>query len=268
MFYSVNMHLDLVIGVVQLAEISWSDAGEVFKAVDVALLPVGSTEQHGPHNPLGTDHMVAAALSRAVGERTGVPVLPVIPVGVSEHHRQFPGTLWVPPSVFREYMKAVALAATSHGVRKLLFMNGHGGNTASLIEVAGELRRSHGVFAAVLVVFPPIDGHAGDGETSVNLYFHGHLVRMERAVDTKQMDSLGPLKVEGFNHIGPAQFPWDTMDLTDTGVLGAAGRTIKATTASAEKGRKLMEPFIDEVCQLVEELKRAKIEDLLCKSHK
>ena len=58
------------------------------------------------------------------------------------------------------------------------------------------------------------------------------------------------------------------MDLTDTGVLGAAGRTIKATTASAEKGRQLMEPFLDEVCQLVEELKRAKMEDLLCKPHK
>lgn len=253
---------------VQLAEISLSDAGELFKETVVVLLPVGSTEQHGPHNPLGTDHMVAAALSRVVGDRTGVPVLPVIPVGVSEHHRQFPGTLWVPPSIFREYVKSVSLAAMSHGTRKLLIVNGHGGNTASLIEVAGELRRSHGVFAAVLMAFPPIEGHAGEGETSVNLYFHGNLVKMERAVDTKQKEKLGPLKIEGFNRIGLAQFPWDTIDLTDTGVLGEAGSTIKSTTASAEKGRELMEPFIEKVCQLVEELKKAEVEELLCKPHK
>ncbi|RLI07735.1 creatininase family protein [Candidatus Bathyarchaeota archaeon] len=254
---------------VQLANMSWTDAEALFKETDVALLPVGSTEQHGPHNPLGTDHLVAAALSRRVGDRTGVPVLPVIPVGVSEHHRQFTGTLWVPPSVFREYMKAVALSVASHGVRKILFVNGHGGNTAALVEVAGELRRRHGIFAAVVSAFPPIlGGHAGADETSVNLYFHGHLVRMERAVDTVQKESLGPLKMEGLNRIGPARFPWDTIDLTETGVLGSAGRLIESTTASEEHGRELMEPYIEEVIKFVEALKKARVEQLLSKPHK
>jgi creatinine amidohydrolase len=257
---------------VQLAEISWSDAGEVFGETDVAIIPVGSTEQHGPHNPLGTDHLVAAATSRAVGEKTGVPVLPVVPVGVSEHHRQFPGSLWVPPKVFRDYMKSVALSAVGHGVRKVLFINGHGGNTASLVEVAGELRREHGVFAAVASAFSPalqaMEGHAGAGETSVNLYFHGHLVKMERAVDTRQKERLGPMTIEGFNRIGPAQFAWDTIDLTETGVLGNAGTTIVSTTATAEKGREMMEPYIGVLCRLVEALKGADLEELLPKPHK
>jgi creatinine amidohydrolase len=258
---------------VKLAEISWSDAEKLFKEVDTAILPVGSTEQHGPHNPLGTDHLVAAALSNIVGERTGVPVLPVIPVGVSEHHRQFPGTLWVPPKTLRDYVKATALAVASHGIRKILFVNGHGGNTASLIEVAGELRREHDLFAAVLMAFPPNmmeagPSHAGAGETSVNLYFHKHLVNMERAVDTKQESKLGPLKVEGFDRIGPAQFPWDTIDLTGTGVLGGAGEMIKSTSASEEAGRKLMEPYIKEVCEFVKALRKADFEQLLCKPHK
>ena len=262
-----------MINLFKLAEISWSDAQELFKEVDVAILPVGSTEQHGPHNPLGTDHLVAAALSGVVGEKTGVPVLPVVPVGVSEHHRQFPGTLWVPPRVFREYVKAVALAAAGHGVKKIIIVNGHGGNTAALMEVAGELRRQHGVFAAVLMAFPPTmmaagSGHAGAGETSVNLYFHKHLVKMERAVDTKQEERLGPLKVEGFNRIGPAQFAWDTIDLTGTGVLGDAGQMIGSTTATEEKGRMLMEPFINVVCEFVEELKKADVDQLLSKPHK
>jgi creatinine amidohydrolase len=254
---------------VQLTEISWTDAEKLFKETDVALIPVGSTEQHGPHNPLGTDHLVAAALSRAVGEKTGVLVLPVIPVGVSDHHKQFPGTLWVPPSVFRYYVKAVALAVVSHGIQKILIINGHGGNTPALMEVAGVLRREHHVFAAVLMAFPPsISGHAGEGETSVNLYFHKELVKMEQAVDTKQRNKLGPLKIEGFNRLGPTRFPWDTIDLTDTGVLGDAGETVKATRASEEGGRELMEPFIEEVCEFVEALKKANVKDLLCKPHK
>lgn len=254
---------------VQLTEISWTDAEKLFKETDVALIPVGSTEQHGPHNPLGTDYLVAATLSRIVGEKTGVLVLPVIPVGVSDHHKQFPGTLWVPPSVFRHYVKAVALAVVSHGIQKVLIINGHGGNTSALMEVAGVLRREHHVFAAVLMAFPPsISGHAGEGETSVNLYFHKELVKMEQAVDTKQRNKLGPLKIEGLNRLGPTRFPWNTIDLTDTGVLGDAGETVKATTASEEEGRELMEPFIEEICEFVEALKKADVKDLLCKPHK
>jgi len=271
MLYLHGRDIDPVIRLVQLADISWKDAGDLFEETDVAILPVGSTEQHGPHNPLGTDYLVAAATSKAVGERTGVPVLPVIPVGVSEHHRQFPGSLWVPPNVFRAYVKAAILSAVSHGPRKILIVNGHGGNTASLMEVAGELRRGHGVFAAVASAFPPAlvgTPHAGEGETSVNLYFHGHLVKMDRAVDTKQNESLGPLEIQGFNSIGPAQFAWDTIDLTETGVLGDAGSMAISTTASAEKGRELMAPYIDELCDLVEALREAKIEDLLCKPRK
>ena len=253
---------------VQLAEKSWPEAGKLFEETDVAILPVGSTEQHGPHNPLGTDHLIAARMAFEVGERTGVPVLPVVPVGVSAHHRQFPGSLWVSPGVFRDYIKGIALAAASHGVRKFLVVNGHGGNTPSLMEVAGGLRREHGVFVAVASAFPPMDGHAGEGETSANLYFHGHLVDMSKAVDTKQNKSLGSLEVEGFNFVYPGRFAWDTLDLSPTGVMGSAGATITSTTASEEKGRKLMGPYIDELCALVDELKKADIERLLPKPHK
>jgi creatinine amidohydrolase/Fe(II)-dependent formamide hydrolase-like protein len=111
-------------------------------------------------------------------------------------------------------------------------------------------------------------GHAGTGETSVNLYFHGHLVNMEKAVDTPQKERLGPLTIEGFNGIGPAQFPWDTIDLTDTGVLGAAGKLIESTKATEELGKSLMEPFIEEIAGFVEKLKKADLGSLLSKPHK
>ncbi|RJS90502.1 creatininase family protein [Candidatus Bathyarchaeota archaeon] len=258
---------------VQLAEITWTDAKEFFSESDVVILPVGSTEQHGPHNPLGTDYLNAEAVSRVVGERTKTLVLPVIPVGVSEHHRQFPGTLWVPPQVFREYVEAVALSAASHGARKIVIVNGHGGNTASLLEVAGHLRRECGVFAVVVMAFPPGmmeigGGHAGAGETSANLYWHPHLVKMERAPRTRQKERLGGLRMQGMGRVGPAQFPWDTIDLTETGLLGGAGQDLDASTASAEKIKPMMEKFLDNLCEFVEALKKEDVKSLLCKPHK
>jgi creatinine amidohydrolase len=262
------MFRQLRIIMVQLAEISWEDAAELFDEVDVVIIPVGSTEQHGPHNPLGTDHLVAAETAKKVGENTGVPVLPVIPVGVSEHHRQFHGSLWVSPKVFREYVKEVALSAVPHGARKVVFLNGHGGNTASLNEISEDLRRKHEVFACVVSAFPSMEGHAGEGETSVNLYFHGDLVDMSRAVDTEQEKNLGELEMIDMNKIGPAQFPWDTIDLSNTGVLGSAGTIIRSTKASGEKGRELMDPHIEKISNFIEKLKEARIAGLFSKPHK
>ncbi|HDJ22185.1 MAG TPA: creatininase family protein, partial [Candidatus Bathyarchaeota archaeon] len=151
----------------------WTEAQKIFEKYDVALVPVGSTEQHGPHNPLGTDHLLAGALSRVLGDRTGVPVTPVIPIGISRHHRQFPGTLWVPPDVFRAYVLNIALSLAEHGVNKIVFVNGHGGNSAALMEVCAKLRADYGVFACMITSDPPgkLSGHAGAGETSQNLYY-------------------------------------------------------------------------------------------------
>lgn len=258
-----------MIVLVQLAEISWADAQKVFDSFDTALVPVGATEQHGPHNPLGTDHLLAEALARRVGDMTGVPVAPVVPVGISEHHRQFPGSLWVPVNVFKDYMLAVALSVASHGPSKIVFVNGHGGNNSALLEVCGVLRRDYDVFGCMLNSYPPgLDGHAGSDETSQNLYFHSHLVDMEKAVDTTQKKTLGPFELTGYNRIGPALIPWDTPDLTDTGVMGSAGTIVRSTTASAERGKEIMEPYVDEVAEFVEDLKKAELSELLCKPHK
>jgi len=255
---------------VQLAEISWAEARRLFSEQDVALVPVGSTEQHGPHNPLGTDHLLAAALAKVLGERTGVPVTPVIPVGISRHHRQFPGTLWVSPSTFREYMLEVALSLAEHGVTKIVFMNGHGGNSAALMEVCMELRIDYDIFACMVTSYPPgkLSGHAGAGETSQNLYYHPELVDMDKAVDTVQKEKLGSLTLTSMSRIGPASFPWDTIDLTDTGVLGGPGDKVVSTSASVEMGRDLMEPYTEELVVFIEELKKAEYSELLSKPHK
>jgi len=77
---------------VLLHELSWSEAKEYLKKNDIVILPVGSNEQHGPANPLGTDHLIAKSIAEETAKRTGVLCLQVIPFGVSSHHKQFWGT--------------------------------------------------------------------------------------------------------------------------------------------------------------------------------
>ncbi|PSP53226.1 creatininase, partial [Halobacteriales archaeon QH_3_68_24] len=120
-----------------LAAATWPDADTV--ETDLAVLPVGSTEQHGPHAPLGTDALTAESVATAgVDAYDGeVVVGPTIPVGVAEEHRQFAGTLWVSPDTFRDYVGETVAALASHGWDRVVVVNGHGGNVDALRELCG-----------------------------------------------------------------------------------------------------------------------------------
>ena len=114
---------------------------------DLAVLPVGSTEQHGPHAPLGTDTLTATAVAEAgvdaYREQTGedVPIAPAIPVGVAAEHRAFDGTLWVSPDTFRAYVRETIASLAHHGFDRVVIVNGHGGNTDALREITGTISR-------------------------------------------------------------------------------------------------------------------------------
>src|SRR6056297_3434763 len=102
----------------RLAEHTTTTAADAFDDVEVALIPTGSTEQHGPALPLGTDFLAAAAIAGELEDRDDVAVLPTVPVGVSDHHRQYDGTLSVDPEVFEWYVRDVASSMANHGIRK------------------------------------------------------------------------------------------------------------------------------------------------------
>jgi creatinine amidohydrolase len=245
-----------------LHEMSWQDAKEYFENNHVAIVPVGSNEQHGPANPLGTDHLIAKAFAEEASKKTGVVCLQVIPFGVSPHHKQFWGTISVRPKVFRKYVKEVFLSLTYYGVNKIIVVNGHGGNLAGLVEVAREMREL-GVFVSVFQWWPGAEEvlpkifsdeerhHAGAEETSVNLALHGHLVNKDRLRNEKLRTD--PLKMSGFT------LPFDSIDDTPSGVFG------KQTTASAEKGKTVFKAVLDLLVKHVELMKKTRMEDLLLK---
>lgn len=171
-----------------LADVTWTDVDQADP--DVVLLPVGSTEQHGPHAPLGTDYYSAETVAEAAAEAADREVLvaPPIPVGISEEHRHFTGTLWVSPDTFRAYVRETVESMLGHGWDRIVLVNGHGGNTAAVAEVAARIGRDHPALVAPFTWFDAVDpdvplGHAGAVETSFLLATRPELVHEERFAD-------------------------------------------------------------------------------------
>lgn len=247
---------------VLLHEMNWTEAKEYFSKSDIAIIPVGSNEQHGPQNPLGTDHLIAKAIAEETAKRTGVLCLQVIPFGVSLHHKQFWGTIDISPDTFKNYARDVCLALNYYGVKKIVIVNGHGGNLSALDELAMELRNK-GIFISIFQWWPAANKllpdlfkpeerrHACAEETSVILALHPQIVDMSKAVDEEPRKHMA--EAEGIT------LPLGTADYTSSGVWG------KSTTASAEKGKKVFEAVVDELVKHVNRLKNAKNEDLAIK---
>jgi creatinine amidohydrolase len=244
---------------VLLHEMSWTEAKQYFMKNDIAIIPVGSNEQHGPQNPLGTDHLIAKALAEETARRTGVLCLQVIPFGVSSHHKQFWGTIFISHKIFKDYVKEVCKSLSYYGVRKIVVVNGHGGNRCALMEMARELREE-GIFVSIFQWWeasskllpgtfePEEEGHAAAEETSVNLALYPQIVSMDSAVDEEACKHA----VEGKG----VSLPLGTVDETSSGVFG------KSSTASAEKGKMVLEAVTSELVKHVNMLKKGKIDYL------
>jgi creatinine amidohydrolase len=235
---------------------------------EVAVVPVGSVEQHGPALPLGTDFMAAASVARSL-DRDDALVLPTVPVGVSVHHRQFDGTLWVDPETLEEYVGQVLASAASHGVRKAVVVNGHGGNGDALERAARRLRQEEVAFAAPWNWWSNLGdlpeelfgqsgiAHADAMETSMVYAVDDELVREDDLAAAEAGAS------EGWGRsVHGAEIGFDTADFSES---GAAGRP---TDASREAGRRLHETAVAELDALVDWLVDQPFDDLLPEGHR
>ncbi|QLG63543.1 creatininase family protein [Halorarum salinum] len=210
----------------KLTEATWTDVREA--APDAALLPVGSTEQHGPHAPLGTDTLNAIAVAEAAADLAGegVAVAPPVHVGVAEEHRAFDGTLWVSPDTFRAYVRETVESLAHHGVDRVVLVNGHGGNVEALAEVARRVSRDAGTTAYVVAFtwFEAVGehssemGHGGKLETALLRRVAPNLVREDRVAEARAggSDRWGEW-VRGVN------LAHDSDEFTGNGVVGDPG---------------------------------------------
>ncbi|WP_181019810.1 creatininase family protein [Nonomuraea typhae] len=180
-----------------LATMVAEEAARALETARLALLPIGATEQHGRHLTLETDYAIARAFARRLAaDLDGDAVLcPGLPYGLSEHHLGFPGTMTLRPETLMAILRDLAESLAAAGVRKVLVVNGHGGNVDAVRLAARTLRRDHGVVMAHVMwaglaadVIPELMGserygHACEGETSVAMVLVPHLVRAERLAE-------------------------------------------------------------------------------------
>jgi creatinine amidohydrolase/Fe(II)-dependent formamide hydrolase-like protein len=255
-----------------LGDLTWPDAKKRFKEVDVALLPVGSIEQHGPHLPLDTDAFDAQYLAKKVAEVCRDPkplVLPLIPYGVSYHHEDFSGTISVSPETLSKLVYEIGVGVARHGITKLVIINGHGGNKPALHYAAQMINRDARILTCVDTgetsdpdIIPlaetPNDVHAGEIETSTTLAVRPDFVRLESARKFIPEFSSRYLNFTSKRHVG-----WYTRTarISPSGVLG------DPTKATPEKGRKIWELMITHLVQLVEDLKGLSLEEIYQKRY-
>lgn len=221
----------------ELRELSWADVQEL--EPEIAVLPVASTEQHGPHTPVGLDSIVANAMAREATEETETLMLPPVEVGLAEHHRGFPGTLYVRPETLKNYVYDVLSSVAEHGIETAVIVNGHGGNTGILHEVAGQLTREGTLYTVQWSwtdAFPEEDDHAGKNETSFMLHLEPDLVGEPVTGDVEEWGK----------HVNGTMVAHYTHEFTTNGVAG------DATEATTEHGEAFFGECVDYLVELIE----------------
>lgn len=234
----------------------------------IAVLPVAAIEQHGPHLPLSVDAtllqgVIDAALPLLPAE---LPVLflPTQNVGLSTEHLSYPGTLSLSPATLLALWSELGAAVARAGVKKLLLLNGHGGNVAPMDIAARELRRQHGLltYSASWFSLPlpqEVSGlfsadehrfgiHGGEIETSMMLHLAPQLVHMDEA---RHWPSTSQERAQRYPILGngrSAKMGWAIEDYQPAGAVG------NATTATADKGSAVVQAAGQALAQLLAEL--------------
>jgi len=245
-------------------DLSGPDIGDVLSADSIIVVPLGAVEQHGPHLPLGTDLVVAEAVARATIEAHGAThdawMLPPLGFTKSNEHAWSPGTIWLSAQTLLSVLDDIGRCIATTPARRVLFLNGHGGNSALLQVANRELRVKHGLRTFLAHPHMPADQggssatgelgmgiHGGTDETSVMLHLRPDLVDMSKAVRRV------PEKIAENKHVrfgGSVPFGWMSNDFFPEGHIG------DPTGASAELGASMFATAVATLGEVLEEVSR------------
>ena len=238
----------------QLADLKWTDIAGLSRDLPI-VIPIAALEQHGRHMPLFTDSLLLGEVIRRTAEQLASRVLftPLMWLGNSEHHLDFPGTMTASPRVYLDLLRDMAENFLFHGFRRIVLVNGHGGNIVPAQQALFELRQKHRDRSDLLLLSTtywtlggkPNEqdrsfvqsrmGHACEWETSMMLRLAPHLVG----------DLAKVAAVPFGNPFEPASRAWITKDRTEPGHIG------DPRGATAEKGEILFRTFASDVIALL-----------------
>ncbi|MBE5759679.1 MAG: creatininase family protein [Clostridiales bacterium] len=251
-------------------ELSRDQIAAINKDKAIVLFPTAATEQHGPHLPVGTDHLILKELTDRFVAQAEYPgeadiiFAPQMPIGKSNEHMDFAGTLTFKAQTYYALIYDVVASICHHGFKKLILFNSHGGNTDMMNLISRDIRIDFGIDVFVFDWwFTPFwrkcldkvqeSGmygvfHACELETSLMLAARPELVKMELAVDEDPAECfMGDKYVTVF---GPINAGWRTKDVTKSGVIGAP------TFATAEKGEVLFDYAVKELVNIISEIEK------------
>ena len=230
----------------------------------IIVLPLGAIEQHGPHLPLNTDFVVADAVSRAAvenfGAETNAWLLPTLPFTKSNEHAWAAGTMWLSATTMMAVIDDIGRCVASTPAKKIMFINGHGGNSALMAMMNRELRLKYGLQTFLAHPHMPADQggssaeselgmgvHGGVDETSVMLHLRPDLVDMSLAV---RRVPEGLAKNEQVKFGGRVAFGWLSNDFFPEGPIG------DPTGASADLGARMFSSAVDSLGVAMKEICR------------
>jgi creatinine amidohydrolase len=181
-----------------MQNLRWQEIADYLQHDDTVIIPIGATEQHAYHLPLGVDSMVASGLAEEAAKQTGVLVAPPIWAGWSPHHLAYPGTISLRPETVTSVLVDYCLSLIWHGFKRIIIVNGHRiANMPPLQIAAAKVRNRTGAYVGVVdpaylgdtaarevfAIHDSVLGHADEMETSHMMHLHPDLVRLDLAVD-------------------------------------------------------------------------------------
>jgi creatinine amidohydrolase len=236
--------------------------GDRLTAASIVVQPLGAIEQHGPHLPMSTDSVIATSVAEAAVQRVGddldVWLLPTLEYTKSNEHAWSPGTIWLSATTLLAVLDDIGRCIATTPAKRLVFLNGHGGNSA-LVNVANrELRLNHGLMTFLAHPgVPPDQGgasppselgmgvHGGTDETSIMLHLAPHLVRMDRA-ERRVPEKMADNRYVRFG--GRVSFGWLSDDFSADGYIG------DPTAATADLGEQLFDGAVTAFCEALAEI--------------
>jgi len=252
-----------------IQELKWPEIADYLEQSDIALIPVGATEQHGPHLPLYVDTGWAVGMAEGVAERTNSLIAPPVHYGWGPHHMAYPGTITLRSDTLQRLCLDIGESLIYHGFKRLVFINGNrAANLPPMETAASKLRFLTGAFVAVadagLIAKSAVRavcdspdgglGHAGESETAYTLYRNPDLVDMSLAVNSVKHQGRF-----GLSH-KPFEPPWDgetvyvprtdaDMRSSTEATQGIAG---SASFATREKGERIHGILSDALVDFIE----------------
>jgi creatinine amidohydrolase len=252
----------VTLNVRRFADLTGPQVSELLTDRTILVQPLGAIEQHGPHLPLSTDSVVATAVAEAavaeVGEELDVWLLPTLDYTKSNEHAWSQGTVWLSATTLLAVLDDLGRCIATTPAKRLVFLNGHGGNSALLNVANRELRLAHGLMTFLTHPGVPADQggsspaeelgmgvHGGTEETSIMLHLAPQLVDMTKA-ERRVPEAIALNKYVRFG--GRVSFGWMSNDFFPDGYIG------DPTAATAALGQRLFEGSVQGFCEALREI--------------